>query len=200
MKELKIAFISAVSAITVAALGFAGGYWIFAVAEEQQVAVNREIDIKMIDVALAILAGEKGVEGENQSVEARRFAVRVLRQYSAIKPKLDDDKPIKWDDWAQEVNQNLKIDRGIALSSSKNEYSKSVPNWSKGGFDPDELEIRLSALKTLLDAEVAGEGDRSPGFGPKARQIRKEILKLESRLRNLSEENASSNNSNGQSE
>lgn len=76
---------SVLIAVITSILAFAGGWWTFANQ-------SRELDIKMIDISLAILAGERGgvdaeVNDEKTYAEyrlARTFALKVLSKYSGV--------------------------------------------------------------------------------------------------------------------
>jgi len=51
---------------------------------------SRELDLKMVDVSLAILRGDKGDSEKEQSIIAREFALRALRKYSNVELKDND--------------------------------------------------------------------------------------------------------------
>lgn len=190
MGEFKVALtsaiITAISTIVVGALGYAGGYWGVKSTEVEQVAVNREVDVKMIDVALAILAGEKGVDGDKQSIEARRFAVRILRQYSEIEDKRDNEKSINWDKWADDVDVKLQIDR--ELVKAKRDYSEVLAD------NPVLLKTDLEALASRSITSIVNKGIQhsrvneatmptQPNCGVKCvDELQKRIWELESQL------------------
>jgi hypothetical protein len=58
---------------------------------------SRELDLKMVDTALAILAGEKGgneAADDQGYVLSRTFALRALKQYSKV--EITDDEMSEW--------------------------------------------------------------------------------------------------------
>ncbi|MCV0427218.1 MAG: hypothetical protein K5905_17285 [Roseibium sp.] len=110
---------------------------------------NRELDLKMVDVALAILAGEKGGTTENQPPEARRFAINALRNNSNV--AMDE---IHWNAWI-ESNAPLNIDRyqGLARSDSDKNFGRpaSVEGVYKLWFEDTETNctIRFSVASVV---------------------------------------------------
>lgn len=70
---------------------------------------SRDLDLRMVDIALAILAGEKGEGKTGQPAEARAFAIAALRQHSNVKME-----PETWKSW---VSNRARLDVG------------SLPDW-----------------------------------------------------------------------
>lgn len=114
--------------ILLAGITFAGGYWGLQSTIEEQLTDHRELDIKMVDVALAILAGEKGSKSENQSVEARRFAVQILRQYSKLDETREGVKAVKWDEWAESFDK-LQFDAGPVIQGMGWPDARYLSEW-----------------------------------------------------------------------
>jgi hypothetical protein len=55
---------------------------------------SKEVDLKMIDIALGILIDDKGDGEDSQPMEARRFAIEILKGRSGI--EMDEDV---WEGW-----------------------------------------------------------------------------------------------------
>lgn len=82
---------------------------------------SRELDLRMVDVALAILAGEKGGKIHGQPKEARRFAVNALKQHSQV--RMDDTY---WSSWI-DSDARLNIDRLPGFSTAAGEFGEDNP-------------------------------------------------------------------------
>ncbi|MEO0498116.1 MAG: hypothetical protein AAF141_12245 [Pseudomonadota bacterium] len=130
----------------------------------------------MIDVALAILAGEKGVENGKQSLEARRFAVRILRQYSEIEEDRENESVINWDLWAEDSQSNLQIDRDL-ISGRKQSENERIAISRALAFLRRDLEEEITAVGVGQDGTR-----RAAGCGPVCRDLQRQISELEARL------------------
>ena len=53
---------------------------------------DRELDIRMVDISLGILRGERG--DVNAAVPARRYAIRMLAEFSGV--DIDSDQIDEW--------------------------------------------------------------------------------------------------------
>ena len=96
---------------------------------------SRELDIKMVDVSLAILRGEKGDGKEKQSVHARTFALRALSQYSGVKLKDSD-----LNSWA-ESGLNLQFSPVSNESFMKAFKFAGTPTWTAKAILQDNQDV-----------------------------------------------------------
>jgi hypothetical protein len=122
---------------------------------------DRELDIKMVDIALAIL------KGENQGTKtepARRFALRLLEKYAAVEiPRAE------FDDWVR--TGVLPIEQILPLIQSRLSINERIADERR----------RLEDAVAALEQEVSGTR-RQAGFGPKARMYIHERNEIENRL------------------
>jgi hypothetical protein len=87
---------------------------------------DRELDIQMVNVGLSILRGE--VTGNEDTYQARRFALRLLKKYAAV--EIPDNE---FNDWAQtgttpfrrtySVPQKLSDEELLALDLDELQHS-----------------------------------------------------------------------------
>lgn len=120
---------------------------------------DRELDIRMVDVGLAILRGERA--DDEQTLPARQFALRLLRKYADV--EIPDNE---FDAWAQSgVTPFYKNDWGTNYtydsSSSYTDYGGGWDRWDQGEiqpkwelFLPDVLTKHLSDKGTVEPSSI----------------------------------------------
>lgn len=137
---------SSKTSIIVAIVGFAGiafgalGTYLATLktAELTQQVNNRELDLKMVDVSLGILRGEKGDPQDAKRNVARKFAIHALLKHSGMEGALSVDEIEKW------ITQDeLKFDPTImgmaALGSPFITSEKAVSSKQEGSLvGPDK--------------------------------------------------------------
>lgn len=109
---------------------------------------SRDLDIKLVEIGLSMLSGEKGVEesGGADFLYSRKFALRLLEKYSGI-----DIPPEEFDSWAD----SGRIDFGsIPASASWADYLKGLSS----------LQLPVGSWSGLIErqagSEIIVDGDR----------------------------------------
>jgi hypothetical protein len=119
---------------------------------------DRELDIRMVDIALSILSGDnKGVDAE----PGRRFALRLLQTYSQT-----NIPPEEFDVWVSRGTLELSALTPVLLDE-KRRLSESA-----GELDQRARDLRFSLGR--LSTGVDGLAGRSPQY----HEIREQVLEV----------------------
>ena len=126
---------------------------------------DRELDIRLVDVGLAILSGEnKGATTE----PARRFALRLLSKYANVEiPRTE------FDEWAK--NGILPLSDLINLLSQRQNMISDI----------DKLAHGIAVEQDEYSDEISSKSSGIAGFGPIAQQKLYKIHKLRSDIVSL---------------
>ncbi|MBG6160568.1 hypothetical protein IWQ54_000218 [Labrenzia sp. EL_195] len=98
MSEAKVGMLTALVGVVSAMAGAAAT---IAVGSFGYFNKDRELDIQMVNVSLSILRGE--ATGDKDTLQSRRFALRLLRKYADIEIPEDE-----FNDWAEKGNTPFK--------------------------------------------------------------------------------------------
>lgn len=121
------AVVGAICTLAAALVGSYFGFW----------KDSRDIDLRMIDVALAILSGEKGAEPGAQHGEARRFAIEALKLHSGV--KMEEKHWVNWIENPSPSETNLDrliipdqsqtLPEGTRFSASDDNITQMLGEW-----------------------------------------------------------------------
>lgn len=134
MSEATTAIIGAIAGVAITCVGT------FAASSFGYFNKDRELDIQMVNVGLAILKGE--ATGDKDSLPARNFALRLLRKYADVEiPETEFEK------WAERgttpldselLGKALGVGIGLALSEAIKNKSDSKKQLEIDGIQPEK--------------------------------------------------------------
>ena len=101
---------------------------------------GRELDIEMVRISLAILAGEN----KDTSLQGRRFALQALEKFSTVDIPDND-----FDQWAKTGTVPVLTDVNAELTAKLKEIGRSIEEVAKP-TTPDQMKVFMEMMMMMM--------------------------------------------------